>query len=318
MSAGNREEKQKAWSIDQLTKSAFFHQKLHQWKLLEVAEAIENIRGETLDWQLQELNISEKAWNKVIHRGIKPIIVFAHPYVLETVQQATSYYRMLAMVSQKSMGQIGLATTAHEQTNNVPKGQKIIALCRRVNMLVSNLIETDEVMNIREFDLWRGMAAGAQAQGSWVNLKGKRAEVVIKGMIYRRLVEKNLIGATSLYDENHPSTFTLYDSRAAVYADEPDIAFIKGGKTEIAIEIKGGIDAAAVLERFGAAIKSLSRAKHQNPTSLTILIMQAVSVTRQAIDDLKANEDNVSYWFTVEEILEDEARRNFLFHLLEI
>lgn len=63
-----------AWVLDQLTKSEFFHQKLHQWQLVEVAKRIEAIKGETLQWNLSQLGIMEEAWNKVIHRAIKPII----------------------------------------------------------------------------------------------------------------------------------------------------------------------------------------------------------------------------------------------------
>lgn len=68
-----------AWTLDQLTKSEFFHQKLHEWGLLEIAQQIEQVKGEDLNWDLEALRISEAAWRKVIHRGIKPVIVFAHP-----------------------------------------------------------------------------------------------------------------------------------------------------------------------------------------------------------------------------------------------
>ncbi|MDQ3817620.1 MAG: hypothetical protein M3362_08015 [Acidobacteriota bacterium] len=59
-----------AWSLDQLAKSQFFHEKLHAWGLLEVAAEIEKTKGEKLKWNLEELGISQKAWDKVIHRGI--------------------------------------------------------------------------------------------------------------------------------------------------------------------------------------------------------------------------------------------------------
>jgi len=49
------------WFLDQLTKSEFFHQKLHEWKMLSVAEAVEAFRGETLQWNLPDLGISEAA-----------------------------------------------------------------------------------------------------------------------------------------------------------------------------------------------------------------------------------------------------------------
>ena len=97
-------EKQRAWALDQLQKSLFFHQRLHEWQLLEVAEQIEEISGESLAWDLRELEISEMAWKRIIHSGIKPIIVFAHPHVLANVNRSVGYYRVLSMVSQKSMG----------------------------------------------------------------------------------------------------------------------------------------------------------------------------------------------------------------------
>ena len=55
------------WFVDQLTKSAFFHQKLHEWKMLPIAEAIEAIRGEDLSW--------EKIEYKAIERGIAVVYV---------------------------------------------------------------------------------------------------------------------------------------------------------------------------------------------------------------------------------------------------
>jgi len=96
------ESRDQTWFLDQLTKSEFFHQKLHEWKMLSVAEAVEAFRGETLPWDLSDLGISQTAWNRVIHRGIKPVTVFAHPQVLMSIPGATGYYRMLSMVSQKS------------------------------------------------------------------------------------------------------------------------------------------------------------------------------------------------------------------------
>ena len=42
--------KQRSWLVDQLAKSEFFHQKLHEWELLEVAGQIDQIKGEQLSW----------------------------------------------------------------------------------------------------------------------------------------------------------------------------------------------------------------------------------------------------------------------------
>lgn len=179
------------WSLDQLAKSEFFHQKLHEWKLLEVAESIETVQGETLPWNLDALGISQAAWDKVIHRGVKPVTVFAHPEVLQGIPGAIGYYRMLALVSQKSMIHIGLPTKTFE-SGVAPPAAHARVLASHLNKIISLLVESDQRIEPREFDLWRGMAAGAQAQGSWQNTKGARMELVLKGLVKRRLAETGL------------------------------------------------------------------------------------------------------------------------------
>jgi hypothetical protein len=303
--------KHEAWSLDQVAKSTFFHQKLHDWGLLEIAYQIEQVKGETLEWNVTELNISQKAWNKVIHRGIKPVVIFAHPEILKQILSAVSYYRMLAMVSQKSMNQVGLPTKQYED-GKIPKSKVALAIAQHLNKIISMLIELDEKLDAREFDLWRGMTAGSQAQGSWQNNKGDIIEGVIRDIIQHRLREKHLIVSK---DE---LTLSLNDGRIVTFSDEPDIGFYQEEKIIAALEIKGGIDKAAVLERIGAAVKSLIRAKEENPNSVTILVLQSVSMTEQSLNDLQTNKNAVNYWFTIEEVLKDDAKREALFQLLRI
>lgn len=304
----------RAWTLDQVAKSEFFHQKLHEWQLIEVAREIDRIKGEHLAWDKERLGISERAWNKVIHRGIKPVIIFTHPQILQEVPRSLGYYRMLAMVSQKSMIRVGLSGKRYEE-GAVPASDLAWAIAPHLNKIISLLVEADEKIDAREFDLWRGMAAGSQAQGSWQNTKGKRMEIVIKGMIQRRLREKKRV---STEDEN-VSRLALHDGRTVVFADEPDIGlYDEGGTILAAVEVKGGIDTAGVFERIGAAIKSLSRAKIENPEAVTILILQGVSMTSQSIEELNANNQVVNRWFTTEDALEDEKKREEIFELLAI
>ncbi len=127
--------KKRSWSIDQLAKSEFFHQKLHEWELMEVAQRIDQIKGEALNWDKTNLDISQKAWNKIIHRGIKPVIVFAHPDILTSLPRSMSYYRMLAMVSQKSMNQVGLSTLRYEE-GRLPKPEVAETIARHLNKII--------------------------------------------------------------------------------------------------------------------------------------------------------------------------------------
>lgn len=102
----------------------------------------------------------------------------------------------------------------------------------------------------------------------------------------------------------------------AVFADEPDFALYRNDKVEVAVEIKGGIDNAGVLERVGAAVKSLGRARRENSEALTILIIQGVSMSPKAYEDLEGNRDAINRLFLVEDVLDDEAIRGELLSLL--
>ncbi|MGB9775247.1 MAG: XcyI family restriction endonuclease [Anaerolineae bacterium] len=300
------------WFLDQLTKSEFFHQ--NEWKMLSVAEAIEVFRGETLEWNLSDLGISQSAWNRVIHRGIRPVTVFAHPDVLMSIPGSTGYYRMLSMVSQKSMARVGLAVNAYETGASAPDRAAAEQIARHLNQIISRLMEFDEKVNAREFDLWRGMAAGTQAQGSWQNAKGERAEALVKGLIQRRLRERGWVVAESADGRR----MELSDGRLVTVGDEPDIAFYKGGRIRAAVEVKGGIDPAGILERLGAAMKSLARAREENPTAVTIMVVQGASLTDRARADLDLNRHIITHWFTVERLLTEEATRAEVFELLNI
>jgi len=301
-----------AWTLDQLAKSAFFHRKLHEWKLLEIADQIDQVRGENLNWD--SLNISEQAWNKVIHRGIKPVVVFAHPFVLQTVQGSAGYYRMLAMVSQKSMKRVGISLDSYETGKPIPNEAMAITIAQHLNRIVSVLVEADEEIDAREFDLWRGMAAGSQAQGSWQNNKGASAEVAIREIILRRLQEREIISG----EEASTTKIALGDGRVLVFADEPDVAIYQNDMPQVAVEVKGGIDPAGVLERIGAALKSLQRTRQENPNSVTVLILQDVSMTERAKEDLNLSTGTVTYLFNAKDILENDEKREEFFQILSV
>ena len=136
--------------------------------LLEIAYELESIKGEDLEWNLKVLNITIKAWDRVIHKGIKPIRVFAHPEVLKQNPKRIGYYRMLAMVSQKSMARVGLSVNRYEEGRSHFEEDMTLETANHLNKIVSILIEHDEMIDDREFDLWRGMAAGSQAQARFV------------------------------------------------------------------------------------------------------------------------------------------------------
>jgi len=297
-------------------KSEFFHQKLHEWHLINVANAIENVKGEELDWKLDLLGISTDAWNKIIHRGIRPVVVFAHPQVMAIIPGAVSYYRMLAMVSQKSMSRVGFNIGRYEQQKATPSVDYAKSIAKHLNGIISRLIESDSTIDFREFDLWRGMAAGSQAQGSWQNVKGDKAEDVVKEILKQRMVQRGLI--VHQREEGRRTIIETGSGKIVVYGDEPDIGVYEDGTLIVAVEIKGGIDTAGVLEREGATMKSFRRAKEQNDRCTTILILHKAALTGTAVDDFERNRDIISGWYTIDDILQEVSKQDEILKALGI
>jgi len=73
-----------------------------------------------------------------------------------------------------------------------------------------------------------------------------------------------------------------------------------------------------VLERFEAALKSLRRAKQENSKSITILIMQGVSLTSKAKEEIEKSKSIIDYFFTIEDIIGNEDVRKDLIKILKI
>lgn len=145
-------------------------------------------------------------------------------------------------------------------------------------------------------------------------VNGAKFEVTVKGIIQKRIRERRLLSD----EKKDELRMHLKDGRVVIFADEPDMAIYRDNKIQTAVEIKGGIDTASVLERVGAAIKSLRRTKKENPKSTTILILPGISMTQTARHDLEINRNAVNYWFTIEDILENETKREEIFRLLDI
>jgi len=287
-----------AWFLDQISKSAFFHQKLHAWEMIAIVARLDAAPTLDWDWTLPPLNIEKRAWDKVIHHpDVTPVRVFAHPQALQTIPGALRYYRMLAMVSQKSMQRLGLPVSSLEERGAVISEEKAVPLARHLNTIISSLILQDEIWHPEELWLWRGMAAGAQAQGSWQNAKGSRIEHVIRKRLEHYLKTR---GAEKINEGWQIKKLSIK------FSSEPDIAVYKGEEIIAAAEIKGGIDSAGVLERIGAAVKSLQRIKDEFPAAITLLVLTSSSMTPQASEDLLRQRSSVNKWYLLEDLLQNE------------
>ncbi len=204
-----------------------------------------------------------------------------------------------------------------EQGKKLPKPNEALRIAQRLNLITSALIDSDPSIDQREFDLWRGMAAGSQAQGSWQNRKGDFVETLIRQDLLSQLYRIGLLEPDKAVDiKPRVVELPLIDGRTVRLGSEPDILIYSAARIQAAVEIKGGIDVAGVLERVGASIKSLRRAKEESPGAITILILSAISLSDQAKRDIDSNKFSVNYWFTVEDIMENATTKQQYYSLL--
>lgn len=103
------------------------------------------------------------------------------------------------MVSQKSMSRVGLSINRYEGGKGQLNDEIALHISKHVNKIVSILIEHDEKIDAREFDLWRGMAAGSQAQGSWQNTKSITI-LIMQGVSLTSKAEEEIEKSKSIID----------------------------------------------------------------------------------------------------------------------
>lgn len=305
-----KQHKREVWRSDQLAKSQLFHRLLHKWRLVEIAEEIETVQGEKYEWDCCKLCISDRAWQKVIHRGVKPVQVFAHPQVLQENPKRIVYYRMLAMVSQKSMNNLGFAVEGWEtgQRTEISEDQALNLACH-LNAIISEIICEDERVSERELDLWRGMAAGAQAQGAWQNIKGVRAEQQVYSLIKDFIAN---LGA----EEKSKGEFIVHDRCRVIFSKDPDVAVYQNDEMKAAAEIKGGIDPAGALERLGAALKTLERIQREFPEASLILVAPRSAMTQAFLREL--NQRPQIHLFALEDLLTSEQKQQRFLQALNL
>lgn len=310
--------KKAAWQEDQLLRSKVFHSKLHEWGLLDLAYEIDSLKGEELEWDKQALGIAENAWNKVIHRGIKPVRVFVHPTVIQQNPRRVSYYRMVAMLSQKSMSNVGLSTASYESGAKVLEPQNASSLATQFNSVISQVVDEDKVIDEREIDLWRGMEAGSQAQGTWNNVKGTKAENEVKRLIEDHLRVTGQVQSVLKDKKKKTREVKLKDDRVIVFASDPDIGIFRDESIVCGVEVKGGIDPAGVLERLGATLKSLARIKRDNPSAKTYLVIPRVAMTTTFKSDMEKSKATVDEYLAIEEVIASPKVREAFFQKLSI
>lgn len=287
-----------AQATDYGLRSTFFYRKLHELGFSNFGSQIEALigTGQSYRWEERaQWQVSDSAWEQALAAGIEPLRVFAHPLVCTLNPRLLAYYRSIAVISQKGTALLASATSAYEDgTRTTLPPDRALAMCRLFNQHISAILDSTLTFSRSDLDALLLASAGAQIDGSWRNAIGQEAESVVRRVIVRGLVKD---GSLSTYiDETGHSRrlvgadedtlarldtfrgFSLTNGSGIRFSSEPDVSLLaKNGQLVVAVEVKGGKDKAGALERFGAAQKSFSHVKRQNPAVHTIYVANCIT-----------------------------------------
>jgi hypothetical protein len=160
---------------------------------LLIAE-IDAIDPRGIRWDPSILGISEAAFDRVRTTGADPHQVFAHPALVAQRPHLIAYYRNLATISQKGMGQILFPTAKYERRSAeaVPLEDASL-LCATLNRIISGVIESRQGYDVSLSRKAIFAEIGAQLQGSWANVVGQGASRAVEKVVSDHIAAKDLV-----------------------------------------------------------------------------------------------------------------------------
>lgn len=217
---------------------------------------IQSYEGELSFDPLESLMIGSAAWDHITTLDIRPELVFAHPRVLIAHPTTSQYYRGLALLSQKQVGQLAAPVASWEDDSRKQpiKPETGLKVVRLYNSVTSSIIEGSADWTLENG--YRNIIAtmGIRLDGMFRNRIGQMAENLVKSRVVDVARQRGLV-----LTEESPTRFSLLQDTWMYFGSEPDIAFERDGKTIATVEIKGGKDPAGALERLGAMQKSFAQ-----------------------------------------------------------
>jgi len=243
---------------DARIRSSLMSERIRQRTDLALRELVNGYDNSLVFRPLEDLMISERAWRYIEDSAVDPKLVFAHPDLLREHPRASQYYRGIALLPLKRVSDIAVPVAAWEDgTRKTPvtdaQGK---AVARLYNSVVSSIIEgaTNWTLENGYRNIIANMGIGLD--GTFRNIIGRDAEVLVKNRIVNWLESRQLVIQTN----DNRTEFKLPGDYWMRYGSEPDILFRRerGGTSQVVatIEIKGGKDPAGALERLGAMQKS--------------------------------------------------------------
>jgi len=295
-------------------RAQLFHQAVRASGIDLLIAEIDGLEAAAINWDLPSLGITRGALRRVLDSGAKPHHVFAHPKFLAERPHLVAYYRNLAAVPRKGIGQMLFPTEKYEERRaGAMPDAEAIRLAALLNQIISGAIESVADYSVRLSRDAILAEIGSQLQGTWANLIGKRAGRQVQKMI-EDYVDSNALGSRAVRGR-----CVLKTGWTIVFAPEPDVAFLdpKGVK-RIVVEVKGSLDRAGAQTRYGEALKSFRKQLQENPRCHTVYLASCFTdaVIRQINTD-----GQVRAWYDLTSILADPKQRDRflrqLFHIVQ-
>lgn len=263
-----------------------------------------------LDWSNpSEFSIDLTAWNYVKKKGYPPQLVFCHPTVLLCFRESSLYYRGLSGLSQKA------AKTYIGAIENLELGKpgarldfsKAITMAKTYNRFISSIINNTPNWNIEDAHRMIIANIGISVDGTARNKVGELGERKLREAVLRWIINNKLLvdpPANLLTPSVLPTHCNLVGEISMKFSSDPDIEFQQYGNPKVVIEIKGGIDPAGALERYGAAKKSFEHAVKKNAQCRNFYVAAVITpeVEKRIQDDRLVNR-----YYNLIELLENTS-----------
>lgn len=271
---------------DAQIRSALMSARIQERTDFTLRDLIASLKEEPEYHPLEDLMISEQAWNHIIDSNTDPKFVFANPAVLQKYPRLSQYYRGIALLPQKRVADIaGSVASWEDGTRKTPITEsQSKSVARLYNTVICSIIEGTSEWTLDNG--YRNIIAnmGIGLDGTFRNIIGQDAEDLVKTRIRNWLDSHHLI----VEQDDAKTEFQLPAGYSMHYGSEPDILFrqeLSGTTRDVAtIEIKGGKDPAGALERLGAMQKSFEATP---PNCVNMLIAGVVTAEmRSRLDQM--------------------------------
>ncbi|MGI0013543.1 MAG: XcyI family restriction endonuclease [Nitrososphaera sp.] len=305
-----------------LVKSLLIVTSLQKRSDLNAVQLIRAFTGE-LKWKpLNKLLIDPQVWDYAVQtRHYDPKLVFCHPDILLSAPPTSLYYRCLSGLSLKAVRDYFGSVESLEAGTSRGRlnAEKALKMARTYNTYVCSIIRNSTDWTLENGYRTIVATLGITLDGVMRNKVGAIAEERIRTLILEWLIERRLLVAPTLTKdkiyEKTRGVYTLKGNVTMQFGSEPDISFKRGGVLLAVIEIKGGIDPAGALERYGAATKSFQHAVRESPRCKNFYFG---AVYTSELNKRISNDRLVEKTFNIIEVLDKpEARSRFfqeLFH----